>query len=159
MTWCAGILDGLSAIHRVGIVHRDLKPANVGFVGGRPVILDFGIARSEGEQTLTATGAILGTPQYMSPEQALGQPCVPASDTYAAGVVAHELLTGVLPHQADSVVLLLQLKVKVPARPVRERSREVPTAVGECIDRMLDRDPGKRPSAAEAAAVFRQALG
>ena len=112
--------DALAVAHRAGIVHRDVKPANLLVTPDRRVkVTDFGIARAADDAQITRTGAVMGTPQYLSPEQARGNPSTPASDVYSLGVVAFECLTGRRPFEADSPVAtaLAHIQQPVPDLP------------------------------------------
>ena len=98
-------VDGIAAAHALGIVHRDVKPANLLVTpDGTVKITDFGIARAADAVALTQTGQVIGTPQYLSPEQAEGKPATQASDIYSLGVVLYECLAGHRPFDADSSV-------------------------------------------------------
>jgi eukaryotic-like serine/threonine-protein kinase len=148
---------GLSAAHAVGVVHRDIKPGNLLVTpDGRVKVTDFGIARAADAAPLTATGQVMGTAQYLAPEQAMGQPSTPASDVYALGVVGYELLTGDRPFGGDSQVAVAMAHVTAdpPTLPVH-----LPTGVRALIERSMAKDPRQRPAdgavfarAAEAAA-------
>src|SRR5207302_6554069 len=105
LDWLEQAAAALDAAHRHGVVHRDVKPANLLLDGDEVVrVSDFGIASATGMDTLTLPGTVLGTAGYLSPEQARGEPATPASDCYALGVVAFELLTGRRPYAADTPV-------------------------------------------------------
>ena len=130
--------------HEHGVVHRDLKPSNIMLVNGEPVILDFGLARLEGCTQLTISGQVLGTPQYMSPEQAsrantaVGRP----SDTYSLGVILYELLSGHLPYEGSSFQVIAQVAdVKTPPRPLRQ----VCPGLSEPLCAICHRAIAKRP--------------
>ncbi|HYI45830.1 MAG TPA: protein kinase [Actinomycetota bacterium] len=114
----AQIADALAHAHEGGLIHRDIKPANV-IVGDadRIKVTDFGIARAQADSSLTATGSLLGTAQYISPEQASGEQVGPASDLYSAGIVLYEMLTGTVPFTGDSTlaVAMRHMKEDVPA--------------------------------------------
>lgn len=145
----------LAEAHDLGIVHRDLKPSNIYLSrkrdGAEEVkVLDFGIAKVVGEQQgmtrLTQTGMIIGTPQYMSPEQVEGMPLDHRSDIYSLGIIMYELLTGETPFQADTPFQLLMKHVKekpVPPRKFRP-NRAIPEAVEKIVLKALEKDPAKR---------------
>ncbi len=142
------IVCGLKAIHEAGVVHRDLKPANVMFRSdGSLAIVDFGVAKSlEQDLSLTNTGTVLGTPHYLSPEQAQGEPADPRSDLYAAGAIFHEMLTGLPPYTGSSLSALVYEHVYGPVPTLPEPlSRYQPL-----LDMMMAKDPDARvQSAAE----------
>jgi serine/threonine-protein kinase len=151
------VLSALGAAHGAGVVHRDLKPSNIFLVkqpdGSRYVkLLDFGLAKMglpTGRTAQTRTDMVVGTPEYMAPEQARGQPVGPMTDLYALGVVAFEMVTGRLPFTGTSPVDLLMKHVD--ARPPRpsEFVPELPAALDAFILQMLTKDPEARPGAAE----------
>src|SRR5262252_3371017 len=97
LTLAAGLAEGLGAVHAAGMVHRDLKPSNVLLASDGPRIIDFGIARALDAPALTQTGGVLGSPEFMSPEQALGRPAGPASDIFSLGAVVTYAATGASP--------------------------------------------------------------
>ena len=141
----------LHAAHDAGVVHRDVKPANVLLTDDGVVKLtDFGIARATTSTGLTKTGEMLGTPHYLSPEQALGRSATAASDLYALGVVAHELLTGRRPFDLDTPVAtaLAHITEPMPTLPAA-----VPTDLLDVITRCLAKDPKDRPMSAREVAV------
>jgi serine/threonine protein kinase/HD-like signal output (HDOD) protein len=148
--------EGLAAAHAVGVVHRDLKPANVFVLSGEPLrvkLMDFGIAKvlsSAGEHT--SYGQIMGTPRYMSPEQALGQVdrISPRSDLYSLGVIAYEMLTGVAPFEHESPVMLLVMHVRDAFRPIVELAPDCPHELAQLVEDCLAKDPEGRPSSAGA---------
>ena len=106
-----------------GLVHRDLKPGNLLFDDeGRAKIADFGVASLAGADTLTETGTIVGTAAYLSPEQALGEPAVPASDIYSVGVLLYRVLSGRLPFEADRPLELARMHVEEQPAPLRART-------------------------------------
>lgn len=134
--------DAIGAAHRAGIVHRDVKPANLMVTPQRQVkITDFGIARASDGLGLTGTGQVMGTPQYLSPEQARGNAATPASDVYSLGVVAFECLVGRRPFDAESPVAtaLAHLNDPVPTLPAT-----VPPDVAAVVRRALSKDPAER---------------
>lgn len=153
----AEIAEALEAVHGRGIVHRDLKPANVLLTGdGRPKITDFGIARVVGEQGLTVEGAIIGSPEYMSPEQASGKPVDTRTDLYAFGILLYRLYTGVAPFTGEISSVLAQQLAHAPASP-RQHVAELPDEIERLILALLAKDPERRPQqAAEVAAVLRR---
>ncbi|WP_051717703.1 serine/threonine-protein kinase [Streptomyces megasporus] len=147
----AQMCSALVAVHAVHIVHRDLKPGNVIVrPDGRVVILDLGIAavKTGGDTTrLTRTGALVGTPVYMAPEQAVGgTPVGPRADLYALGVLLYELLTGRVPFEAPEAAGLLYKKLHHKPVPVREMRPEVPESLDALVWRLLDQDPNARPA-------------
>jgi len=157
------ICAALGAAHEVGVVHRDLKPANVFVVEQDPLhvkLMDFGIAKvSEARSTSeTRRGEVLGTPAYMSPEQALGnvQNITVRTDLYALGIIGYEMLTGQLPFQSESDLLLLTMQIRDLPRPILELAPETPRAMAELLERCLAKDPYERPES--AAAVARELL-
>jgi serine/threonine-protein kinase len=148
--YARGILSGLAAVHEAGIVHRDLKPANVQLTGDRAVIFDFGLAHAQDLSRMTMTGTFLGTVAYAAPEQVAALPVSGKTDVYALGVVLYELLTGRLPHEADSLVGLQHKKASEPPTPITAHRRDLPADIVGTLNRMLETDPDLRPTAAEA---------
>ena len=139
------LAKALDYAHARGLVHRDIKPGNIIVApDGRPTLTDFGIARAAQETRLTRTGSIMGTPEYMSPEQAQGSGIGQRSDQYALGVVAYEMLTGRVPFQADSTPALLHKLVYEPPPPLRTARPDLPLAAGQAIERALAKEPGER---------------
>ena len=155
----AAAARALAQAHSCGIVHRDIKPDNILFDGDdRHVLLtDFGIALAlsgDGDR-LTGTGLLVGTPQYMSPEQASGDVVDARSDIYSLGVVAFEMLAGRLPFSAASVPALLVKQVSEPAPRIETLRGDVPAALAAAIARALQKDPQRRwQSAADLAAAI-----
>src|SRR5215218_8971872 len=138
------ILKAARFAHRRGIVHRDIKPHNVIVDDeGRAKVTDFGIARA-GASDMTETGSIMGTAQYLSPEQAQGHPVDARSDLYATGIVLYELLTGTLPFDADSPVTIALKQVSEDPLPPRQRNPAVPPALDAVVLRALQKDPADR---------------
>jgi serine/threonine protein kinase len=143
------VAEGLAAIHRAGVVHRDLKSANVMLDrGGRARVMDFGIAKPEAAPG-GASGYVVGSPEYMSPEQARGVAVDARSDLYALGVVVFEMLTGEVPFHADTPVrtLLLHLEASPPLD-----SPSLPPSIRPVLRRALAKDPGERYSSAKEMA-------
>jgi hypothetical protein len=157
--------EAIAAAHAAGIVHRDLKPSNLMVTpSGQVKVLDFGLARRVDEENaksvsldLTAAGQILGTPAYMSPEQAMGEPVGPASDIFSFGVVLYELACGVRPFSGKTAVATLdQVLHHEPPRP-RQVNPALPRDVASLIERCLEKSPNARPaSMAEVADTLRR---
>ncbi len=144
------LAQGLAVAHARDVVHRDLKPANVMINGaGQALITDFGVARSMGATGLTATGVVVGTPAYLSPEQAQALPADGRSDLYALGLILHEMLTGKLPFsEGTPSEMLVQRIVRSPVS-VRKLKPDVPEWVARLLARMLDVRLGGRFQKAE----------
>jgi eukaryotic-like serine/threonine-protein kinase len=143
------ILAAVGAAHRHGIVHRDIKPHNV-LVGGegRLKVTDFGIARS-GASQMTEVGSIIGTAQYLSPEQARGAPVDQTSDLYAVGVVLFEMLTGQVPFTGDTPLEIAMKHLSEVPTPPSELRPEVPHDLDSVVLRALAKEPGERYQSAE----------
>ncbi len=145
--------DALAVAHRAAIVHRDVKPANLIVTPDRRVkVTDFGIARAADDAQITRTGAVMGTPQYLSPEQARGNPSTPASDVYSLGVVAFECLTGRRPFEADTPVATALAHIQ---QPIPDLPEDIPEDLRTIVRRALAKDPAERyaDGAALAAAL------
>ncbi|MEO6877696.1 MAG: serine/threonine-protein kinase, partial [Gemmatimonadaceae bacterium] len=153
------VADALAYAHARGVVHRDIKPDNILIdrASGRPLVTDFGIARAAASDTrLTVTGVAVGTPAYMSPEQALGERELDGrSDLYSLAVVGYHMLVGDTPFKAANTPAMLVKHVSERPRPVRERRPEVPAYLAVAIDRALAKRPEDRWS---DAGEFRDAL-
>ena len=152
------ILQAARFAHRRGVVHRDIKPHNV-ILGddGRVKVTDFGIALA-GASDMTETGSIMGTAQYLSPEQAQGHPVDARSDLYSIGVVLYELLTGMVPFEAESPVTVALKQVSERPVPPGQHNPAVPPALDAVVMRALEKDPGARfQSADEFLAALEQA--
>ena len=139
----AGLAEGLAAIHTAGVVHRDLKPANVLLAEDGPRLIDFGISRSMESTSLTRTGIVVGSPGFMSPEQAEGRSVGPPSDVFSLGAVLTFAATGEGPFGEGSTVALLYRVVT--SEP---NTREVPAEIRPVIEYCLAKDPRQRPTAA-----------
>jgi len=153
----AGALD---YAHREGIFHRDIKPSNILLhVDGAPVLADFGLAKIAGSmQRLTSSGTVMGTPEYMSPEQAADEPLTASSDLYSFAVVAYEMLTGRVPFQADTPAATLLSHVTKQMPPTRELRGELSAHVQGVLERALAKRPNERyPSAAAFVAALKPA--
>ena len=143
------VLTGAHFAHARGIVHRDLKPQNVMVDHeGRARVTDFGIARA-GVSEITATGSVLGTAQYLSPEQAQGLDVTPASDIYSVGVMLYEALTGRVPFDADSPVAVALKQVSEQPRPPSQLNPAVTPALNAVVLRALAKEPQNRFASAE----------
>ena len=134
--------DGLGAAHEAGVVHRDIKPANLLVRhDGRVKLTDFGIARSAASVAVTATGQVLGTAHYLSPEQASGQPASPASDVYALGTVGYECLAGRRAFEGESAVQIAVMQIRDQPDPL---PGDVPPEVRDLVGRAMAKDPAAR---------------
>ena len=140
---------GLAAAHAAGLVHRDIKPANLLLgPGGVVKVTDFGIAHAAGSAPVTRTGTLVGTPAYLAPERAAGEPATPASDLYSLGIVGYECLTGAPPFTGTALEVVLAHQ----HRPLPPLPPSVPADVAVLVTRLTAKDPKDRPaSAAEAA--------
>jgi eukaryotic-like serine/threonine-protein kinase len=149
LRWLREAAAALDAADDAGVVHRDIKPANLLLDShDRLAVADFGIARLAWEDQLTATGQVLGTAAYLSPEQAMGEAATAASDRYALAVVAYELLTGSRPFEAEHFAAQARAHVEDPPPPASTRAPELSRAVDAVLERGLAKDPEDRwPSA------------
>jgi len=153
------VADALAYAHSRAIIHRDIKPDNVLLdrVTGRTVVSDFGIARAaEGDSRLTVTGIAVGTPAYMSPEQAMGEREIDGrSDIYSLGVVGYQMLTGEPPFTAANTPSMLMKHISDNARPIRELRTDVAPGLENAIERAMEKKPDQRwPN----ASAFRDAI-
>jgi len=146
--------------HRRGMVHRDLKPANIMFTGeGQPVLTDFGIARIVGAKRYTVTGAVSGTPAYMSPEQGQGQSGDERSDIYSLGVILYEMVTGRVPFDADTPYAIIMKHINDPLPLPRQVYPQLSESVERVILKALSKNPDDRyQTASEMARALQQAL-
>ena len=164
------VAAALDAAHQLGMVHRDIKPENIVLVAQGPSsepaafheqakVLDFGIAKLKearlGDATLTATGVVIGTPQYMSPEQALGKrgdELDGRSDLYSLGIVMYQMLSGELPFKAETTVELLRAQAFEPPAPIRQVRPDLPMpeALAALVMRCLEKKPELRPASGKA---------
>ena len=154
------IAAGLDYAHAHGVIHRDIKPGNVLTTeDGRVVLADFGLAWLLEGAHLTMTGGVIGTPEYMSPEQAAGEPIDHRSDVYALGVVLYEMLVGERPFIAETPIAVLLKHLQDPAPSVLLARPDLPPAVGDVLAKVLVKDPADRyASAGELARAFRAAI-
>jgi eukaryotic-like serine/threonine-protein kinase len=154
----AQIADALEAAHAHGVVHRDLKPGNVMIAGGSVKVLDFGIATHwspadmQAETVaagtvpaLTAQGDVIGTPQYMSPEQAEGKTVDTRSDVFAFGIVLYEMVCGERPFRGDTTLGVLAATLQATPAPPRQRRHDVPGPLEQLILRCLEKSPDALP--------------
>ncbi len=139
------VCRALDAAHSEGVIHRDLKPQNImRDRHGRIVVMDFGLARSLGESGLTQTGALVGTLEYMSPEQALGSTLDQRSDIFSVGLIFFELLTGKAPYHADTAIASLMKRTREEAQSASDVDASVPKSLSAIVSRCLEREPANR---------------
>jgi urea transport system substrate-binding protein len=155
------VADGLAAAHEHGLIHRDIKPANIYLEGPRwrVKILDFGLARAtRSHPHLTQTGMVVGTPEYMSPEQARSEEVDARSDLFSLGAVLYALCSGQRPFQGNSLTAVLTALAVDTPRPVRELNPEVPPALAELVESLLAKEPARRPASAHEVRERLQAI-
>ena len=160
------ICGALDAAHRGGVIHRDLKPDNILIENvhdtERVKVLDFGIAKLKETKTdafLTLAGTIIGTPQYMSPEQCQGKNLDPSSDIYSIGVLLYEMLSGEVPFDGDSAIQVVYNQLHAPPRSLSELSPHVPPLLAQVVMRSLRKEPDQRQSSAlQLSNELRQAV-
>jgi DNA-binding response OmpR family regulator len=156
------LFEALAAAHDVGVVHRDIKPHNVLMLpSGHVKVLDFGIAQGLEKNTpdgSTLADGVMGTPEYMSPEQVMGDRVDARTDIYSAGILLYELLTGILPFTADNRMAVAAMRVNTDPEPPSAHRADIPPAFDTLVRRLLARDRGQRPSSARAVAAELLAL-
>ena len=150
LAWIDGLLEPLGAAHERGFVHRDLKPENAFVARGRDgresvKLLDFGIAKQLGQDALTATGAALGTPHYMPPEQVFAREVGPPADVWSIGVMLYEILSGTPPFTGPTPQAAFAQACTAKHRPLPEVAPGVGPKLSSLVDRALDKDPSRRP--------------
>ncbi|WP_145440854.1 serine/threonine-protein kinase [Gimesia chilikensis] len=151
------IAEGLAAAHKQGLIHRDIKPANILLENGveRVKITDFGLARAVDDVTITRTGEVSGTPQYMSPEQASGDRVDQRSDLFSLGAVMYAMCTGRSPFRASNLAAVVRRVCDDTPRPIQEVNEEIPEWLIEIIDCLLEKQPEHRiQTAAEIAELL-----
>ena len=145
MTIVTKVGEALGYAHRNGVVHRDIKPANIMIdVEGLPMVTDFGIAKVADQQGLTMTGATIGTPTYMSPEQCAAGKITGASDQYSLGILSYEMLTGTAPFHADSLMTIMYMHCNEEPPEVTELRADCPPPLRDAVLRMLAKAPEDR---------------
>jgi eukaryotic-like serine/threonine-protein kinase len=148
----AQVFSGLAAAHREGIIHRDLKPGNImQDATGRVVVMDFGLARTVASDGMTRTGMMVGTMEYMSPEQAQAKNLDARSDIFTVGLIFYELLSGKMPYEADSVVASLLKRSREPAAPVSSHDTAIPRSLSSIVAKCLALEPELRYQSADEA--------
>ncbi|GMU66785.1 MAG: hypothetical protein AMXMBFR36_30590 [Acidobacteriota bacterium] len=152
----ADVCDGVQAAHRIGLVHRDLKASNVIVVAGEdglhPYVVDFGLAREAGPGGRTVTGAAVGTPWYMSPEQVAGKPVDRRSDVYSLGVLLYRLISDRYPIEGSSEVDVMMRVLSEDPEPLRRAAPSVPADLETVVMKCLERDAARRYDSARALA-------
>jgi len=160
LEYMADICDAVGYAHQRGMIHRDIKPANLMLsVTGQAILMDFGIAKIVGGQRHTATGAVVGTAMYMSPEQIKGENPDNRSDIYSLGVTLFEMVSGQPPFKADSAMTLMMMHVNDPVPDLKSLNPDVPNDLIAIINKALAKDPNDRyQTAAQMADDLRNAL-
>ena len=145
VTWSKQIVDALDYLHSKDLLHRDIKSSNI-FIDkkGRPVLTDFGIAHARTGSKLTQAGTVIGTPEYMSPEQAQGQQQDNRSDLYSLGIVMYECLTGVVPFKGDNPFTTIQKLLNEAPQNPKELNSNIPSWLNSIILKLIEKDPEKR---------------
>src|SRR5690349_10076648 len=137
--------EGLKAAHDQGVTHRDLKPQNIMLDGSDHVyVTDFGMAKGSEQSGMTQTGAVIGTPFYMSPEQVRGESVGPQSDIYSLGVILYQMATGSVPFGGATPFEVMVARIQRPPKPVKELNPELPVYLQKIIERCMALDPGLR---------------
>ena len=155
------VASALDEAHKNGVVHRDLKPSNVILdATGRPILTDFGIAKARESTKLTQTGMVMGTPEYMAPEEIQGQPASAASDIYSLGVIVYEMLAGRVPFRAETPLAVLHQHVYTNLPPLRQFNSRVTPQVEQVLNKALAKKSTDRfQSAGQFSRAFDRAIG
>jgi serine/threonine-protein kinase len=154
------VAEGLAEAHKLGITHRDLKPGNIMIdKDGQAKIMDFGIARAKQEKGVTGEGAVIGTPEYMSPEQVEGKPADPRSDIYALGVILFEMLVGCPPFEGETPFSIATKHKTEPPPVPKKLVPQIPDALNTIILRCLEKDATKRFQTADELVADLSAVG
>jgi len=156
LTILAQVARGLHAAHVAGVVHRDIKPGNILLAKGNEVkITDFGVSLASNQIPMTATGMVMGTAQYLSPEQAIGHAATPASDLYSMGIIAYECLVGHRPFTGPTAVDIAVAHVNTPVPPL---PGTIDPALADLVMRLLSKEPSRRPRSAGSLARTLEAM-
>jgi tetratricopeptide (TPR) repeat protein/predicted Ser/Thr protein kinase len=144
------MVSGLAAIHREGVIHRDLKPGNImRDKNGRVVVMDFGLARSFAGDGMTRTGTMLGTIEYMSPEQAQCRELTASSDIFTVGLIVYQVLSGVMPFHSESAIASLVMRTQQRAVPLTDTDKQIPGILSNIVCKCMETDPALRYQSAE----------
>jgi serine/threonine protein kinase len=139
------VASALAYAHENNVIHRDIKPANVMLDDfGKPVLMDFGIARLQLGENLTRTGTLMGTPHYLSPEQPLGKPVDGRSDIYSLGIMFYEMLSGRVPFHDEAAIALIYRHINEPPPPLKDQVSDLAPMLCEIVHRMIEKQPEKR---------------
>lgn len=154
------ICDGLEEAHKQGVIHRDLKSQNIIInASGHLKIIDFGLAHTAHLQGMTATGLIMGTPEYMAPEQVAGKRVDERADIYSLGIILYELFTGKVPFSGDSAIAVGFMQMKDPPQPPHEINPQIPSEIENVILKCLEKEPNARfGSVAQVKAALQNAI-
>ncbi len=150
------VAEALACAHEIEVAHRDLKPDNILLASdGRVKVADWGLAKClDGAQDLTHAGVVLGTPEYMSPEQIMSRPLSMKSDLYSLGVLIYEVLTGHLPFKTETMTDLLQAHIYKEPTPIKDYTPDVPKTLERMVHKLLNKEPDERPESAKHVAVL-----